>query len=156
MKITMFFCAGNYAETLGVHKVSDLHGAGRRMPWTTAAFTVGALGMIGVPPFVGFFSKWFLGLGALEAGRGEFVLVLVGSSLLNAMYFLPILYATWFTPQRGPWPAEHASGRFETHWMLLAPPLATAAAVVMFGVLADAPFSPLQWAQLIVAREYGP
>ena len=155
MKITMFFCAGNYAETLGVHKVSELHGAGRRMPWTTAAFTIGALGMIGVPPFVGFFSKWFLGLGALDAGRGEFVLVLVGSSLLNAIYFLPILHKAWFLPQRGPWPAEHVGGRLETHWMLLAPPLATAAAVVVFGVMADMPFSPLQWAQLIVTREYG-
>ncbi len=47
MKITLFFSAGNYAETLGVHHVSEMDGIGRRMPWTTTAFTVGALGMIG-------------------------------------------------------------------------------------------------------------
>jgi multicomponent Na+:H+ antiporter subunit D len=69
MKITLFFCAGNYAETLGVHKVSELAGVGRRMPWTMAAFTLAAFGMIGVPPMAGFISKWYLGLGALEAGR---------------------------------------------------------------------------------------
>jgi multicomponent Na+:H+ antiporter subunit D len=156
MKITLFFCAGNYAETLGVHKISELDGVGRRMPGTTAAFTVGALGMIGVPPLAGFFSKWFLGLGALEAGRGDLVLVLLASSLLNALYFLPILHAAWFREQRHPWPAEHARGRLETHWMLLAPPLVTAALVVAAGVLASVDVSPLSWAALIVQREYGP
>jgi NADH:ubiquinone oxidoreductase subunit 5 (subunit L)/multisubunit Na+/H+ antiporter MnhA subunit len=50
MKITLFFCAGNLAETLGIKKISEMHGVGRRMPWTMAAFTAGALGMIGVPP----------------------------------------------------------------------------------------------------------
>ena len=49
MKITLFFCAGNYAETLGIHKVSEMNGAGRRMPLTTLAFTIGALGMMGAP-----------------------------------------------------------------------------------------------------------
>jgi multicomponent Na+:H+ antiporter subunit D len=68
MKITLFFCAGNYAETLGVHKVSQMDGVGRRMPWTTLAFSIGALGMIGIPPIAGFVSKWYIGLGAVEAG----------------------------------------------------------------------------------------
>ena len=47
MKITLFFAAGNYAETLGIHKVSEMNGVGRRMPATTLAFSVAALGMIG-------------------------------------------------------------------------------------------------------------
>jgi multicomponent K+:H+ antiporter subunit A len=61
MKITLFFCAGNLAETLGMHRVSEMRGVGRRMPWTMAAFTVAAFGMIGVPPLAGFVSKWYLG-----------------------------------------------------------------------------------------------
>jgi formate hydrogenlyase subunit 3/multisubunit Na+/H+ antiporter MnhD subunit len=69
MKITLFFGAGNFANTFGVYKVSQMDGIGRRMPLTMAAFTVGALGMIGVPPTAGFISKWFLGAGALAAGR---------------------------------------------------------------------------------------
>ncbi len=113
MKITLFFAAGNYAETLGIHKVSEMDGVGRRMPGTTLAFTVGALGMIGIPPVAGFVSKWYLGLGAVEAGAAAWVLpVLVASSLLNAAYFLPILYRAWFSDAPGAWPAERRdSGR---------------------------------------------
>ena len=52
--------------------------------------------MIGVPPTAGFVTKWYLGLGALESGDAWVIGVLVASSLLNAAYFLPILYAAWF------------------------------------------------------------
>jgi len=98
MKITLFFCAGNLAETLGIHKISEMNGVGQRMPWTMTAFTIGAFGMIGLPPLAGFVSKWYLGLGALDAGQEWVILILMGSSVLNAAYFLPILYAAWFTP----------------------------------------------------------
>jgi formate hydrogenlyase subunit 3/multisubunit Na+/H+ antiporter MnhD subunit len=101
MKITMFFCAGNLAETLGIHKISELKGVGRRMPWTMAAFTIAALGMIGVPPLAGFISKWYLGVGAVESGDFWVLGVLAVSSLLNAAYFLPILHAAWFQAAGG-------------------------------------------------------
>jgi multicomponent Na+:H+ antiporter subunit D len=156
MKITLFFAAGNYAETLGIHRVSEMNGVGRRMPWTTATFAVGALGMIGVPPLAGFVSKFYLKSGAIEAGEGWVTLVLAASSLLNAAYFLPILYRAWFLPQASRWPSERAFGRWETHWMLLLPPLFTAVAVILAGILADSPFSPLAWARIISGREYGP
>jgi len=154
MKITLFFCAGNLAETLGIHKVSEMRGVGRRMPWTMAAFTVAAFGMIGVPPMAGFISKWYLGLGALNAQMPWVLGVLIASSVLNAAYFLPILYAAWFQPQRGPWPAEQPRGRFETDWRLLLPPLVTAALTLAVGLFAATLFSPLEWAQLIMTREY--
>jgi multicomponent Na+:H+ antiporter subunit D len=155
MKITLFFCAGNYAETLGIHKISELPGVGRRMPWTTAAFTIAALGMIGVPPAAGFVTKWFLGTGAMEAGQYWVIGVLVASGLLNALYFLPIVYASWFGKPAAPWPEDRQFGRWETHWMLLAPPLVTAALVLAMGLFANAPFSPLWWVRFIAAREYG-
>ncbi len=157
MKITLFFAAGNYAETLGVHKVSEMDGIGRRMPGTTLAFTVGALGMIGVPPVAGFVSKWFLGMGAVEAGQAAWVLpVLVASSLLNAAYFLPILFRAWFKERSEAWPDEHIpAGRLETHGALLWPPLITAALALAVGLFAAAPYSPLEWAELIARREYG-
>ncbi len=154
MKITLFFCAGNLAETLGIHKISEMDGVGRRMPWTMTAFSIGALGMIGVPPTVGFISKWYLGLGALETGQGWVIAVLAGSSLLNAAYFLPILYAAWFKAPAGDWPAERDFGRRETAWALLAPSLLTAFLTLAFGLLALAPFSPLQWASFIADLEY--
>jgi multicomponent Na+:H+ antiporter subunit D len=156
MKITLFFGAGNYAETLGIHRVSEMNGAGRRMPLTTAAFTVAALGMIGVPPLAGYVSKWYLKKGAITAGDEWVALVLALSSLLNAAYFLPILYRAWFLDPPPNWPHEHRFGRLETHWMLLAAPLVTAALVVWAGVFAESSFSPLTWVKLIAGREYGP
>jgi multicomponent Na+:H+ antiporter subunit D len=156
MKITLFFCAGNYAETLGVHKVSEMDGVGRRMPWTSLAFTVGALGMIGVPPVAGFVSKWYLGLGAADAGSNWVLAVLVVSSLLNAAYFLPILHRAWFRPVPKQWPQEHRHpGRLEIAGALLWPPVITAALALGAGLFAAAPFSPLEWATLIAEREYG-
>jgi multicomponent Na+:H+ antiporter subunit D len=156
MKITLFFAAGNYAETLGIHRISEMNGVGRRMPWSTAAFTVGALGMIGVPPLAGFVSKFYLKQGAIAAGQEWVTLILAASSLLNAAYFLPILYRAWFLAPAEQWPKERVFGRLETHWMLLAPPLFTAAMVILAGLLADSDFSPLAWARIIAGREYGP
>ncbi len=156
MKITLFFCAGNLAETLGIHKVSEMNGVGRRMPWTMVAFTIGAFGMIGAPPLAGFISKWYLGLGALDAGQGWVIFILAGSSLLNAGYFLPILYVAWFRAPPDSWPAERFFGRRERAWALLAPPVATALLTVATGLLASAPFSPLQWARFITTLEYVP
>ncbi len=154
MKITLFFCAGNLAETVGVHRVSEMNGVGRRMPWTMAAFTVGALGMIGVPPIAGFVSKWYLGNGAVAAGANWVIVVLATSSLLNAMYFLPILHRAWFREPDGEWALKPAPRRLEIHWMLLLPPVLTAALSVLAGLMADAPFSPLEWARRIAVKEY--
>lgn len=153
MKITLFFCAGNFAETLGIHKISEMQGVGRKMPLTTGAFTIGALGMIGVPPVAGFISKWYLGIGALGAEMNWVIGVLIISSVLNAIYFLPILYTAWFQPCRGEWPDE-THFRYETAMMLLAPPVITATLSLLAGLLAFAWFSPLEWATLIACREY--
>jgi len=157
MKITLFFTAGNYAETLGIHKVSEMDGVGRRMPATTLAFSVAALGMIGVPPMAGFVSKWYLGLGALEAGMAAWVMpVLITSSVLNAAYFLPVLYRAWFRDPGPAWPAEHMPAtRLETSAALLWPPVVTATLALAAGLFAAAPYSPLEWATLIAHREYG-
>jgi multicomponent Na+:H+ antiporter subunit D len=156
MKVTLFYCAGNFAETLGVHAIRELDGAGRRMPLTSAAFTIGAFGMIGVPPLAGFVSKWYLGLGAFEAGMPWVLGVLIVSSMLNAAYFLPIVHRLWFRPQNGAWPEERTFGRFETSAWFLVPTIATALFTVGAGVFAGAPFSPLEWAMLIARREYLP
>ncbi|KWV92467.1 MULTISPECIES: complex I subunit 5 family protein [unclassified Erythrobacter] len=154
MKITLFMCAGNFAETLGLYRVSQLNGIGKRMPWTTGAFTVAALGMIGIPPLMGFVSKWYLAGGGIEACQPWVLAVLVASSALNAIYFLPIIHAAWFRAPNGPWDEKLPKTRFETHWMLLAPPVATAAVVILAGLLAAAPFSPLGWVRFMAATEF--
>jgi multicomponent Na+:H+ antiporter subunit D len=161
MKVTLFFCAGNFSETLGIHTVQDMNGLGKRMPMTMSAFTIGALGMIGVPPIAGFISKWYLGLGALEVNEDWVLLILMFSSLLNAAYFMPLIYRGWFLPPPlAGWPAErHWDGfwsiKLETHWMLLLPPVLTALLALFTGILAGSFFSPLEWSRLIVNREFG-
>ncbi len=152
MKITLFFTAGNYAEELDIHRIDEMDGVGRRMPLTSIAFSIGAVGMIGLPPLAGYVSKTFLQEGAELAGAHWIVWVLNISGLLNAAYFLPILYRIWIRKPAAPWPSRRSRG--EVHWMLLFPPLITAAAVVFFGVFADVSFSPLSWAKIIAAREY--
>ncbi|MEQ8493991.1 MAG: proton-conducting transporter membrane subunit, partial [Gammaproteobacteria bacterium] len=156
MKITLFFCAGNYAETLGVHRVSEMDGIARRMPLTSAAFTIGALGMMSAPLTAGAVSKHWLSAGAEAADMAWAGWVLTASSLLNAAYFLPIVFRAWCRQPPTAWPQEHITraGWRETGWLLLLPPLVTAAATLGAGVLADLPMSPLTWARLIAAREY--
>ncbi len=97
-KITLFMCAG--AIYVAHHKtlVSELNGIGRKMPLTMAAFMIGALSIIGLPPFGGMWSKWLLGLAALDAGQVFVVAVLMLSSLLNVAYLLSIVARAFFLP----------------------------------------------------------
>ena len=95
-KITLFFAAGSIMVASNKTLVSQLDGIGRRMPWTMGAFFIGALSMIGLPPTAGFVSKWYILTGAFDAGQMAAVAVIVLSTLLNAGYFLPIVYAAFF------------------------------------------------------------
>lgn len=155
MKITLFFCAGAFEKTLGVHRISEMDGIGRRMPLTMSAFTVGALGMTGIPPTAGFISKWFLAAGGLEVGQPWVVWLFVVSGLLNAAYFLPLVYRGWFSIPTAEWPEDHQpESGWETRRMLLLPTLFTALLTLLMGLLAGSALGPLGWSQLIVAREF--
>ena len=95
-KITLFFCAGAiYTATKKTH-INQLDGIGRRMPVTMGAFTIGALALIGLPPFSGAWSKYYLVLGSLDDGAYAVLAVLLISSLLNALYFLPLIVRAYF------------------------------------------------------------
>ncbi|MDJ0942017.1 MAG: monovalent cation/H+ antiporter subunit D family protein [Kiloniellales bacterium] len=103
-KITLFFCAG--AIYVATHKteISEMAGIGRSMPITMSAFFLGSLSIIGLPPFGGAWSKWYLALGAAETGHTLLVAVLMISSLLNVAYLMPIVARAFFLP-----PPESAS-----------------------------------------------
>jgi len=100
-KITLFFAAGAIYTASHKTEVSQLDGIGRRMPWTMGAFAVGALSLIGVPPAAGFLSKWFIFQGAAASGHYLVMAVLGASALLNAAYFVPIIYAAFFRAPQG-------------------------------------------------------
>ncbi len=95
-KITLFFCAGAIYVAAGKTEISDMKGIGRVMPVTLFAFMIGALSVIGLPPMGGAWSKYYLALGAVDAGEIFFVGVLMLSSLLNVAYLLPIVGRGFF------------------------------------------------------------
>ena len=100
-KITLFFCAGAIFVATGKRNISEMVGIGKRMPLTMAAFFIASLSIIGLPPTGGFLSKWYLVLGSLEAHQTVILVVLLTSSLLNAAYFMPIVYRAFFNPPDG-------------------------------------------------------
>jgi multicomponent Na+:H+ antiporter subunit D len=110
-KITLFFAAGSIYTAAHKTNVSELDGIGRKMPWTMGAFTIGTLSMIGLPPTAGFISKWYLMNGAWTAQSKFAIAVLFASTLLNAAYFLPIVYRAFF---RKP-PDHHDHGHDHGH-----------------------------------------
>jgi multicomponent Na+:H+ antiporter subunit D len=129
MKACLFFVAGLVRYRTGSVSISGLTGLGKKMPWTFAAFTTAALSMIGIPPAAGFFSKWYLLLGALEVGNPWFVAVILLSSLLNAAYFFRILEKLYAGPG-----GEHEARSAEAPASMLIPTLVLAAGIVVLGL----------------------
>ena len=95
-KITLFFAAGSIYTAAHKTEISELDGIGRRMPVTMTAFAIGSLAMIGLPLTGGFISKWYLVMGTLEVQNLFALAVIIISTLLNAAYFLPIVYRAFF------------------------------------------------------------
>jgi multicomponent Na+:H+ antiporter subunit D len=95
-KITLFFGAGAILVAAHKSEISDMAGLGRAMPVTFGAFFIGSLSIIGLPPFGGMWSKWYLGLGTIEAGQWLLLVVLLVSSLLNIAYLLPVPIRAFF------------------------------------------------------------
>jgi multicomponent Na+:H+ antiporter subunit D len=149
-KITMFFCAGAIQRKTGKTSIHELAGIGYRMPFTMGAFTVAALSFVGVPLFAGFVTKWYLSLGALEAGDWWFVIVMIASALLNAAYFLPIVYLAFFKAPPGT--ELHID---EARPTLLIPIIVCALYVIMLGTTAEVPGMPFSLARAAVRFVFG-
>ena len=135
-KITLFFAAGAIYTAAHKTQVSELDGVGRRMPWTFAAFGIGALSMIGLPPAAGFVSKWYMVSGAVAAEAWMPLAVIVASTLLNAGYFLPIVYRGFFAEAED---EAHAHG--EAPWTMVAALVTTAALTILMFFWADLPLA---------------
>lgn len=103
------------------------------MPFTFGAFAIASLSMIGAPPVAGFVSKWYLLLGALNAGSLLIIGVLITSTLLNAAYFAPVVYHAFF----GKPPADDTHVHHEAHPAMVAPLCITAVISVVIGFYPD-------------------
>ena len=87
----VFQSAGSIIFLTETETIDGFPGLGRRIPVTMGCFAALALSLVGIPPFGGFFSKWYLMLGAYQGGQYFYIVILVISSLLNAVYFFRIL-----------------------------------------------------------------
>lgn len=134
LKITLFFCAGAIYVHSHLDKVSEMDGIGRRMPLTMLAFTLGCIGLIGIPPLNGFISKWMLAQGAVSTSYALYMGVLLLSGLLNAAYFVPIIRRSFFVPA-----GENAVDG-EAPLVMVIPLLTTAALGLVLGLWPNAIF----------------
>ena len=141
-KITLFFAAGSIYTAAHKTEVSQLAGIGRQMPWTMAAFAIGAISMIGLPPTVGFVSKWYILKGAFDAGSMFAVAVIIVSTLLNAAYFLPIVYSAFFRPPEAP--VGDAAAHGEAPLPIVIALTATAAGTIILFFFPDLPLALAQ------------
>lgn len=130
MKACLFLAAGSVKQKTGDTNLEHLTGLGRRMPWTGFCITVAALAMVGIPPTVGFFSKWYLVLAALEAGRWFFVFVILGSSLLTAVYMFKLIELLYTRPTT-------KVTKIEAPWTLRLPQTALALSLLIVGFAAN-------------------
>jgi multicomponent Na+:H+ antiporter subunit D len=136
MKGCLFLGAGAFIYKANLWNIADLRGMGRKMPWTSAAFTIAALSMIGVPPTVGFASKVYLILASLETKQFVFVVVLLLSSLLNLVYFGRVLETLYMKKSDDSGHAHSSSHqRDEIPTSMLIPIITLGFFCVLFGVL---------------------
>lgn len=151
-KITLFFCAGAIHANTHKNKVSELDGIGRQMPYTMTAFALASLGMAGLPPFMMFASKWYLGSGAVAANRVPLMAVYVASGILNAAYLFPIVFRAFArAPERDP----DVAGAGEASRLMVVPLMVTGVLALGLGVFPDFGFGFLTLARSVAAAVMG-
>lgn len=150
-KGTLFMSAGIIAEETGVKEISGMKGIAKRLPWTMAIFTIASLGMVGIPPFAGFVSEWFLGVGSVQSGQLILIVAIAVNAILDAVYFFPIIYTAYFDKPDKEW----TPARRETTWLMLGPIVATATMTVVLGLFAGLPGLPFSIAKQASGFIYG-
>ncbi|OGS50813.1 MAG: hypothetical protein A3K65_08495, partial [Euryarchaeota archaeon RBG_16_68_12] len=138
----------------GKTQVSQLDGIGKAMPRTMLMFGLATLGMAALPPMSGFIAKWFLGVGAWDAGEWPVLVVLVASSVLNLAYFLPILVRAFLKDEPGMEGVEHVARR-EARGTLSWPLTATAVGALVLGLWTAVPYGPFDLARQIASNVTG-
>ena len=134
MKGCLFLAAGGVQWRTGGYRLEDFTGMSNRMPLTMAAIVLAAISMIGLPPTAGFFSKWYLIQGAIEAQSWVFVAVLIGSSLLSAVYFFRLIEWAYLRQPAYPGPDLSPPPRQELPLQMLIPIWTLATGILLLGL----------------------
>ncbi|MDD4649301.1 MAG: monovalent cation/H+ antiporter subunit D family protein [Desulfoplanes sp.] len=136
-KITLFFAAGAVFVSCNLRSIRLMSGIGRKMPWTFGAFAVASLSMIGIPPVCGFVTKWFLINGTMQIHQTILLVCLLASTLLNAAYFVPVIYKAFFgTPVHAELPFDYEAVK-EAPLTMIIPLCITATISVVLGFYPD-------------------
>lgn len=128
----LFLLLGGIALRLGVVRFDAIGGIGRAMPFTSFGIVLGGLSLIGIPATVGFVSKWYLVLAALERGEWWIAFAVVASSLLAAVYVWRFVEAAYFRE-----PDARVSALREAPASMLVPAWLLIAACLYFGLDTD-------------------
>ncbi|MGN0732703.1 MAG: complex I subunit 5 family protein [Emergencia sp.] len=133
MKGGLFFAVGGLMYKYGSSSMNEIGQLYRRMPKTVITIVIGALSMVGIPPTAGFFSKWYLALGACESGQYWYVAVLVISSLLNAVYFFRLLEKIFMDSEMS---CENRmwDRRGELPWTMMLPVILCGLGIILVGI----------------------
>ena len=138
MMACLFLVAGLVMYRTNGHRIADFKGIFRTMPFTAAIFTVGALAVIGVPPTCGFFSKWYLLLGAIKAHQWGFVAALLVSTLISVALFFRIFDKGLYIHAQGNIPVNQGSTDTvqagEAPPIMVLPAFVLALAIVLVGI----------------------
>lgn len=143
IKASLFLSVGAIIYQTRIYDIEKLKGIGRKMPLTMTTFTIGAIGMVGIPLTTGFVTEWKLAVGALEAGKGLIVPAILLSAMLNAVYFGRVLELFWFKTEHGQGSLEtdRFHGLKEAHPLLTIPPFLLVSLSIVFGIAAFVPLS---------------
>ena len=136
-KDALFLCAGAIIFKTGITRVEEMHGLGRRMPWTMWMFAVCAISLVGIPPLGGFIAKWYIAEGALSTGAPVFSwlvpIVLLISAILTAAYLLPPSVSAFFGGMADG-EAVSALPKAEPSLMMLVPIFILSLAILLLGI----------------------
>jgi multicomponent Na+:H+ antiporter subunit D len=130
IKSLLFLCAGAVIYKTGIRDIRQMSRLGYRMPLTMSCFTVGAMAIVGVPPLNGFMSKWALAKASLEAGLPIMLVILLLSSLLNAIYYFRVVGIAFFSSSHK---EQQNYTPSEVPWEMAVPLVLLALALIFFG-----------------------
>ncbi|MCL0088731.1 oxidoreductase, partial [Dehalococcoidia bacterium] len=131
----------------GIRRIDDLRGLGGKMPLTMAAFTLAAVSKVGIPPTAGFVSKFYLSLGALEAGEWIFVIVILLASLMTAVFYLRVINLIFFGGDKH----EGKVQRDELPLSMLVPIIILALGCAVFGIFVGIPLRLVEPAVMVLS-----
>jgi multicomponent Na+:H+ antiporter subunit D len=135
-KAALFLAAGSIAVQYGIHTINELGRMRSRARWIRVSIGLAGLSLIGIPPFIGFFGKWYVLLAAVEGGAYLIAAAVVAGSLLTSVLVFRILEKIFFGAPTALNPPKYAC------WSVATASFVFAMSTSVFGLLST---SLIRW-----------